>query len=188
MKNECPACGAVYSVTRQHVGRRIACKKCGAALVVEADGIELAGRPRPADVPPTYQEGIPAPPQQLPPFSPAIDNDDQPPPAFRTHTRRSSALVDYLLFRRMLAPVLIQVMFWAGLVGIVIWGLVQLIGALAFIKDAPSAAILLALTAIGQILLGPIFLRVSCECILVGFRIYETLKEMKDKGITLKEK
>lgn len=42
MNNACPGCGAVYSVQPQHVGRRLACKKCGVALAVDATGLHLA--------------------------------------------------------------------------------------------------------------------------------------------------
>jgi hypothetical protein len=47
MQNVCPnpGCGAAYNLAPEHVGRHIQCKKCGAALVVEADGLHLAGNP-----------------------------------------------------------------------------------------------------------------------------------------------
>jgi hypothetical protein len=47
MQNVCPnpGCGATYNLAPEHVGRRIQCKKCGAALVVEADGLHLAEGP-----------------------------------------------------------------------------------------------------------------------------------------------
>jgi hypothetical protein len=47
MQNVCPnpGCGATYNLAPEHIGRRINCKKCGAALVVEADGLHLADNP-----------------------------------------------------------------------------------------------------------------------------------------------
>jgi hypothetical protein len=47
MQNVCPnpGCGATYNLAPEHVGRHIQCKKCGAALVVEADGLHLAESP-----------------------------------------------------------------------------------------------------------------------------------------------
>lgn len=40
MRNDCPSCNTVYAVT-QDVGKRIVCKKCGAALVIADDGFRL---------------------------------------------------------------------------------------------------------------------------------------------------
>jgi predicted Zn finger-like uncharacterized protein len=39
MNNACPSCGAVYAVAAKDIGRKIKCKKCGTALVVEDDGL-----------------------------------------------------------------------------------------------------------------------------------------------------
>ncbi|GEM_PF-2099527 len=39
MNNACPECGAVYAVTENDIGRRIACKKCNARLVVAEEGL-----------------------------------------------------------------------------------------------------------------------------------------------------
>jgi hypothetical protein len=47
MNNLCPGCETAYSVQPQHVGRRITCKKCGAGLVVEADGLHMTSPPTP---------------------------------------------------------------------------------------------------------------------------------------------
>jgi hypothetical protein len=55
MNNLCPGCQTAYSVQPQHVGRRITCKKCGAGLVVEADGLHMTSPPTP-----------PAPPEENP--------------------------------------------------------------------------------------------------------------------------
>ena len=41
MRNDCPACNTVYAVTTQDVGKRIVCKKCGAALMIAGDGFRL---------------------------------------------------------------------------------------------------------------------------------------------------
>jgi predicted Zn finger-like uncharacterized protein len=43
MNNACPECGAVYAVSDKDIGRRIACKKCNAALIVTEQGLEDDG-------------------------------------------------------------------------------------------------------------------------------------------------
>ncbi len=42
MNKNCPSCGASYGIGPQNVGRRLPCKKCGTALVVGSDGLQLA--------------------------------------------------------------------------------------------------------------------------------------------------
>lgn len=53
MNNACPGCGAVYAVAEKDIGRRIACKKCSASLIVADDGLQLdeaaAAPPPPKD-------------------------------------------------------------------------------------------------------------------------------------------
>jgi ribosomal protein S27AE len=55
MNNTCPSCGKGYNLQPHHVGRRINCKNCGSALIVEADGLHLdpaaATSTAPPDVP-----------------------------------------------------------------------------------------------------------------------------------------
>ena len=41
MRNDCPSCNTVYTVTPQDVGKRIICKQCNAALVIAEDGFRL---------------------------------------------------------------------------------------------------------------------------------------------------
>lgn len=47
MRNACPTCETVYAVTPKDVGRRIVCKRCGAALVIDPDGFRLESSPPP---------------------------------------------------------------------------------------------------------------------------------------------
>ncbi|MCS7021028.1 MAG: hypothetical protein NZU63_04250 [Gemmataceae bacterium] len=39
MNNTCPACGTVYAITPNDVGRRVRCKRCGVALAITTDGL-----------------------------------------------------------------------------------------------------------------------------------------------------
>jgi hypothetical protein len=41
MNNVCPTCGTAYSVTRNDMGRRIACKKCRTPLMVTEKGLQI---------------------------------------------------------------------------------------------------------------------------------------------------
>ncbi len=39
MNNLCPACGAAYNLRPTDIGRKVRCKRCGAALLVAAEGL-----------------------------------------------------------------------------------------------------------------------------------------------------
>jgi hypothetical protein len=71
MRNACPTCETVYAVTPKDVGRRIVCKRCGAALVIDDDGFRLEHPPSPEPVSgrddrpePRVRERLPRPPRE----------------------------------------------------------------------------------------------------------------------------
>lgn len=77
---------------------------------------------------------------------------------------------DFITFRRMLTPILIQVIYWLATVAVVIGGLV----ALAVGDDAGER-----LLGVGMLILGPVVVRVYCEILMVVFRMNETLSEIR---------
>ena len=52
MNNMCPTCGAIYNVAKKDLDRRIKCKKCGAALIVTDNGLEIDDPNAPPPPPP----------------------------------------------------------------------------------------------------------------------------------------
>jgi len=48
MNANCPQCGATYTISPQHVGRQVTCRKCSAALLIAEDGLHLADVPEAA--------------------------------------------------------------------------------------------------------------------------------------------
>ncbi len=72
---------------------------------------------------------------------------------------------EYLTFRRMITPVLIQVIFWIAVVAIVIAGIVQL-------GQGDVSGILV-------ILLGPLAARIYAELLIVIFRINEDVAAIR---------
>jgi hypothetical protein len=75
---------------------------------------------------------------------------------------------EYLSFRRMVTPVIIQVIFWIAVVAIVIAGIVQL-------SEGEIGGILV-------ILLGPIAARIYAEILIVIFRINEDVAAIRRAG------
>jgi hypothetical protein len=86
-----------------------------------------------------------------------------------------SALGEFLAFRRMVTPIVIQVIFWIGVVFCVLIGLGQLFFGLRFMS------IISILSALFTIVVGPLLVRVWCELVILLFRIYDTLQEIKDQ-------
>jgi hypothetical protein len=82
---------------------------------------------------------------------------------------------DFLSFRRMITPIIIQIIFWVLAVlsfivgiGIIIFGVIQnVVG--------------LVLYGLLLMLLGPLVIRIYCEALIVFFRINDTLTEINHK-------
>jgi hypothetical protein len=74
---------------------------------------------------------------------------------------------EYLNFRRLVTPSLVQIVFWLGLVFILIIGLGTMF-TWSFWQG------------LGTLVLGPLVLRIYCEIVIVLFRINNTLTDMLD--------
>lgn len=74
---------------------------------------------------------------------------------------------DFLKFRKFITPVAIQVIFWLGVA-------VTLIAGIVAIGAGKVQGLLM-------IIFGPIVVRIYCELLMVVFRIYDTLVEVRDK-------
>ena len=79
-------------------------------------------------------------------------------------------LRDFLTFRRMITPILIQALFWVASVIVIIAGILLLI-------MGPGA--LGRVIGVFTILLVPLAVRVYMEIFIVGFRINETLTDIR---------
>ncbi len=79
-------------------------------------------------------------------------------------------LRDFLTFRRMITPILIQALFWIGVVLVILAGIVLLI---------LGPGVLGRIIGVFTILLGPLAVRVYLEIFMVAFRINETLTDIR---------
>ncbi len=75
---------------------------------------------------------------------------------------------DFLCFRRMLTPFLIQVIFWLGVIGCLGTGIYDMAH-----KDW--------LAGLQIFFLGPIMVRIAAELFILFFRINETLTDIKNE-------
>lgn len=77
------------------------------------------------------------------------------------------AIKDFFSFRRMLTPLIIQVLFWIGLGFCVIAGLITLF----------TGHILMGLETL---IFGPLLIRIACELVILFFRMNETLTDISN--------
>ncbi len=78
---------------------------------------------------------------------------------------------DFLSFRKMITPVIIQIIFWIGVAAAIIGGIVVLVAA-----DEAGTRVLGLL----YMILGPLYWRVFCEMVILFFRMNETLTDIKN--------
>ena len=105
----CPSCGKRLRLADQWAGRMCKCPGCQMTIEVP-DTAAMVSASQEANPPPTYRSKRPA----------------RREPAARAPGRRtrqsSSAFVDYLLFRRMITPIAIRVIFWIFFAGFIVEG------------------------------------------------------------------
>ena len=77
---------------------------------------------------------------------------------------------DFLAFRKMITPVVIQVLFWVGVV-------VCLIAAIVMFAQGRAETILGGLFFL---ILGPLMCRIYCELLIIGFKMLDYLREISE--------
>jgi hypothetical protein len=149
---ECPSCHRTIRAPDSIVGRQAKCPACQTVFNVTA-----------------------APPEP-PPLAQMVDDEA---PRIERPRRKPSILIDFLVFRRMITPIIIQVLFWLGVLATVITGLVLMIASL-FVYRHLSDALFGMLMGLLILLLGPFLVRIYCELLILAFRMNETLTEIKN--------
>ena len=99
---------------------------------------------------------------------------DTPAPR-RSPAASADTLSDFLAFRRMITPIIIQIVFWIGAVLSSMGGIFMMI---ASIQIKNVGGIFMGFFAM---LLGPIIVRIYCELLIVFFRMNETLTEIRNE-------
>jgi predicted Zn finger-like uncharacterized protein len=173
----CPHCGQLYRLTGEqmlrYAGRTSNCRKCNRAFTFPADEAALS----PASPPGKGEEAAALPMIEYGRRAPILS---------------SLRWGDLLMFRQMIAPWAIIVVFWLGVVGILGTGGLALWAAFHVPAGArwtgsgfayqTEFSLPAFLWAVGQIILGPILWRICCEVLIVIFRIHETLRDMRGDG------
>ncbi len=91
--------------------------------------------------------------------------------------RKKSVFKDFLVFRKMITPIIIQILFWLSVIGCIGFGIYIIAEPWGFDLDEGTGVFV----GILLIVLGPLFLRIQMELVILFFRINETLTEIKNK-------
>lgn len=84
---------------------------------------------------------------------------------------------DMTSFDKFLTPTLIKVVYWIGNAGIALISLMMILSAFSYM----GRGVMQVLGAIVFFVVGLIFWRVMCEGIMLSFRIYDRLTEIRDR-------
>lgn len=161
MNNSCPNCGTVYNITPQLIGKSTSCKKCGASLIIDASGLQLAGGGGGAQ----FRAG-------------GSDFD------FRAAPRGPSGFGEFISFRKIVSPFIVKfILFYVGVAYYVYLGIRTIIlsfqiGLGTTIPTGDKGWQIL-LWGFGYLILGPIFVRFLCELMLAVFQMNDSLKDIK---------
>lgn len=93
-----------------------------------------------------------------------------PPPA-----SGSGDIGEFLAFRKMITPVVIQIVFWVGVAISVIMGLISIAAGLSQFGSG-----VLVIVGLLYIFIGPLIVRIYCELLILFFRMNESLTEIKN--------
>lgn len=84
---------------------------------------------------------------------------------------------DMTSFDKFLTPSLIKIVYWLGIAAIVIVSLITIFSAFSYM----GGGIKQILGGLFMLVAGTIFWRVACEGIILSFRIYDRLTEIRDR-------
>lgn len=192
----CPSCSAVLSVRDENAGRAVRCPKCDGVIPVPVPAPPPEPPPEPAAPPPPParsdfddlgdDDDRPRRPAKSPARKPApaarsdfddLDDDDDDRPRRRPSKPRGG-MGDYLTFRKMIVPVVIQIIFW-------FLALIVLGGAAAFAAYQLSIGRMqnVAVGAVALFIGAPLYIlliRMYCEVLIVIFRMNDTLTDIRN--------
>jgi hypothetical protein len=151
----CPSCQRSIKAPDTVIGKQVKCPACQAAFTVTAG---------------------PVPPEPEPPLA---QFDDEPEPAARRGPREPSAFGDFLAFRKMITPIIIQIIFWLFVGLQLLGGIAVMVTGAYFLRSSTGLGLLCMLGGLVGMILLPVLWRIYCEILILFFRMNETLTEIK---------
>jgi len=174
-----PDCGRRYSVPDEAAGRTATCATCGAKIQIGMTGSPISQVPPPPPPPGADDERHP------PRKHTEVDvpsHDDSLISVARPSRRRPTGkggFGDFVLFRTLIAPWVMIILYWVVVVLIVLGSL----GGMAFgflANRGPGPIVLGLIGGLLGLIVGPFLCRIIFESAIVVFRIYDTLVEIRD--------
>jgi len=181
----CPTCQQKVRIGENLLGKQVKCPQCKNPFI--------AVDPNAVPPPATSWEGItpksefafdaPAPlPTTVEPSREDFDDEKAPArPSERPRKSGGSTFVDYLLFRRMVTPGVIIVLFYVGVVALIIGGIIQAVSGVLVLIHGSIWGILALLGALFGTILAILLLRIYCEVVAVFFRILDNVRAINEK-------
>jgi len=106
--------------------------------------------------------------------------DDRAPRPSQPPSERGSYFVDLLFFRRLIAPTMIQILFWVGVASSLISGLITMLMGLIALFQQGAVGLVMILVGLLSIPIGILLVRLWCEVMILFFRMNETLMDIKE--------
>ena len=170
MNTLCVYCRQPLKFGPDSIGREFPCPRCGQNLRIDATGIVApSASPEPSTA-----------------FDSLSEGDDEPirrkRPKAAVKSRGGHGFADFLLFRAMLTPWIIQIIFWLGSLFSVGVGLMMILAAVKAGTDVRGVGSETmargVIYGMAVIFLGPLFMRLYCEEMIIFFRIHEELCDL----------
>lgn len=92
---------------------------------------------------------------------------------------KSFSFGDFATFEKLIAPKVVIVVYWLGLIGIGLSALIGLMSALAMMQYSPAAGLGTILLVLIGTALGTLLWRVVMEVYMVFFGIYDRLGDIR---------
>lgn len=94
-----------------------------------------------------------------------------------------SVALDYLFFRRMITPLIIQFLFWSATIFLVCAGIYQIFDGLIpqnrTYSGEKKSELRGVVAGFLTMTMGPVLLRIYCELLILFFRMNETLTDIR---------
>lgn len=182
----CPHCQAKVRAPETLIGKKVKCPTCKEQFTVDADAAES-----PAAAPPpepltfkqeAYTESKPTPPDD----ADDDDDDDADQEEVKRPKKKARAsgggFADFLLFRTMITPFAVQVVYFLATAAVILFGLAQMaFGLIGVISSGSMTPLLLIPLGLLYMVIGVVLVRIYCEILILFFRMYDVAKEIKEE-------
>lgn len=200
----CQGCG---NVVEYYEGQGLfKCGSCGSIYESLGEGgtgvraIQISGSEpsAPAQQPPPVEPSAQSPWQTPPPLAQDFQDYQQPQPGYQqpqpgyqqpqpgyqqitapaTRAPGSGKAAEFFTFRRFVTPVIIQIIFWLGVLMCIIGGIVIMTGGGSDMYGYGGDEGWRVAVGLVLLILGPLMVRIWCELLILIFRIFDELKQI----------